>query len=185
MNLKSIFFWGLTLAFLIMLITKYSCEDYSYDANTRIMLPLDEMEQLYPQNKYLVSSKIKNARYTMVTYLDSLLCSPCEFKKIGDWNKYIEKTVETSADIDFVFIYSPTIENRQKLRDAYSNTRFPYYIYIDSLGAFEKCNAEVKDKRILRSLLINQDGKIEFIGNPTKNVRLEYKFYEYCHQQIN
>ena len=145
--------------------------------NTRITIPQDKMLCLLPEKKALLKDSSTNMKY--IVYYDSTICSACQLKKISIWNKIVTQSYSLGADLELIFIFSPKVEDKQLFIDSYYSNKIMHKLYIDSLGMYEKINPILQDSRQFHSIVINNKGRIIFVGNPADNVSTERLFYNF------
>ncbi len=141
-------------------------------ANSRVILPLSEMEHIKPRNS-IDSYNSSDSSFIFVAYYDSLECLSCRMSQIGKWNSVIQK-VNNKFEVKFYFIISPTLDKYSKTIEAYSNSRFLHDIYLDKNHAFERENPFLKNP-YFHFLLMNSDNRVLYLGNPLSSEESEQK----------
>lgn len=113
---------------------------------------------------------IDNWAYKLVIYTDSASCSSCALKRLPDWLPLVDSL---SSKIDILFIFSPTKDNLEKLKETLLLENITYPIYIDTCSAFIRANPHIPSNNLMHTFLLNEEDSVVLVGNPQSNPKIK------------
>lgn len=183
---SKIAFIGIIMCIMLALIHMISIlqqrkieEEYKLIKSVKVTIPMEKLTMLTPKSNIQDASENKNNNYKFIIYHDSLQCSSCELKRLTIWNSIISKSKASGVGMDYYFIFSPLNGGEEKFKSNYLDSRLLYPIYIDSEGKFSQDNPFIHQSRKYRCFVLNEDNRIVFIGDPTKNLDIENLYIEF------
>lgn len=172
------------VGFALTIFTMISCDNNSIQKQVE-QFYTDSITIPYKKLSYVGNSQKNslndNYKYTMVIYMDSLSCSSCEIKHLNSWNKLLH--YEQENIVKFVFIFTPSKENRNLTKNLYMESNFVHGIYIDNYGVFKNLNKNIPDNEMLHCFLLDKDNRIVLVGNPIRNDEMGKLFEKVIHHQ--
>ena len=149
--------------------------------NIEIHIPMDSLIKLSPKCRlpdYMSNEECPNLRY--IIYYDSLMCSSCQLHRMGIWRSIIKHANSINKNkVNFLFVFNPKREDVLDFVEEFYSKKIMLDIYVDSCGVLESLNPIIQKNRTFHALLLNENYRIEAIGNPELNVRIEKKFYDF------
>lgn len=179
-----------TAIFILFLGTLESCKPkYNETENElralTINIPLDSLDVLIPKRGLPSIMKTDNSpNFRYVVYFDSTICSSCSLKKMGIWNSIMHHTKEMGANVDYIFIMNPKSDMIQKFRNDYYAQRLNLRFYLDSTGVTIRQNPLLGKSEIYRAFVLNRENHIEVIGDASKNLKVEERFYDFLKKKM-
>jgi hypothetical protein len=134
--------------------------------NTEIVIPEDLMSFYKNTDSLLKQTNIK-----VITYYDSLSCTPCNISNLVEWKDiiiYMEKNQSLP-----VFIFTLSKSSQAEIYELLRNMQeLEYCILTDERGSFADRNSHLpKDKRF-HTFLLDKNNKVILAGNPVYNAKL-------------
>lgn len=138
-------------------------------------------EIIIPDNLYVV----ENGNYSkddfqnlddsrLIIYIDSLSCNTCRITHLLEMLPLYEFS-EEDGRFSILPIFSPKIDDLPDIEQQLLLLDFPYPIYVDVYGEFAQKNNIPVDNRF-HNFLIDEVGKVRFVGNPIDNEQLRSIF---------
>lgn len=145
-----------------------------------VRLDTDKMQCVYPMLKrdstlYHINDGGKP--YRLVVFLDSAECMSCATEKMHGWDEFLSE-VSLNGTVSCFFIFSPKKEEKDMLHTLLVMERLEYPVYIDSIGIFTNENPHIPQTPMMHTFLINGEGKVVFIGDPRRSMKLNTLFYK-------
>lgn len=136
----------------------------------RILFP-ENIKPLY-DNEF--NGDIKNIKYKIFTYTDTVGCFSCRLR-LPTWKYLIKDADSLNLNVDFIFYFHPS--NEKELRKLMDDEKFNYSnIFIDAENKIGKLNKFSKHP-LYQSMLLDNDNKVVIIGNPSYNPNI-WKLYK-------
>ena len=165
---------------LVVAVTLLSCADNdeiekqiaAFQEET-IVLP----ELVKVEHREITRGEPEASLFKMVIYNDSLECSSCKIMHMEDVKDLYELSEEYPG-LGIYTIFSPRQLEYDGAMVDLMRLNYPYALYVDMDGAFEKANPGLPDDKRFHSFLLDRDGHPVFIGNPTANEQLWVLFKE-------
>lgn len=109
---------------------------------------------------------LKDSRYTIVTYADSIGCMGCKLK-LPAWKDFISFLDSVSDHaVKVIFILHPRDEKEMAHLIKYNN--FLYPVCLDTNDSFNKIN-KIPSNLAFQTFLLDNKNKVIAIGNPIHN----------------
>lgn len=110
-------------------------------------------------------------QYAFVMYVDNEACSTCILKEMDKWELYLEEM--SGCKLSFLPVFVPDRQNVHEFiyKATSLNNSFP--IYIDTSGYFVRKNPSLTKIRVSNTFMVNSDGEVVIVGNPTKNPNIK------------
>lgn len=145
-----------------------------------VRLHTDKMQCVYPMLKrdsalYHINDGGKP--YRLVVSLDSAECMSCATEKMHGWDEFLSE-VSLDGKVSCFFIFSPKKEEKDRLHALLVMERLEYPVYIDSTGVFTHENPHIPQAPMMHTFLINGKGKVVFVGDPRRDMKLNKLFYK-------
>ena len=109
---------------------------------------------------------LKDSRYTIVTYADSIGCMGCKLK-LPVWKDFISYLDSVSDHtVKVIFILHP--RDKKEMVHLLEYNDFSYPVYLDIKGSFDKIN-KIPSNLAFQTFLLDNRNKVIAIGNPIHN----------------
>lgn len=138
-------------------------------------------EIIIPDNLYVVANRnyckadfqnLDDSR--LIIYIDSLSCNTCRITHLLEMLPLYEFS-EEDGRFSILPIFSPKTDDLQDIERQLLLLDFPYPIYVDVFSEFAQKNNIPVDNRF-HNFLIDEVGKVRFVGNPIDNEQLRSIF---------
>jgi hypothetical protein len=127
-------------------------------------------ELVYQIQNDTISYELADAEYTIVTYIDSVNCVPCQMK-LPLWDRVIKEfKAIPDIDVNFVMIFGGS--QSKEVLDNIKQDHFLYPICIDKANTFDVENNLPKAANY-RTFLLDSRHKVIAIGNPMSNPKVK------------
>ena len=74
----------------------------------------------------------------------------------------------------YLFVVAPKHSQRTHVLNLIKrDTLFNEFVYVDTMGIFERKNPKLPTNKLLHTFLINSQGEVELIGNPIVNTEIK------------
>ena len=93
------------------------------------------------------------------------------------WDVFLSE-VSLDGKVSCFFIFSPKKEEKDRLHALLVMERLEYPVYIDSTGVFTRENPHIPQAPMMHTFLINGKGKVVFVGDPRRDMKLNKLFYK-------
>lgn len=134
----------------------------------QIVLP-EELVKVESRN--ISTVKPEKSDLQMIIYYDSLECSSCKVSHLKEM-QYLYELSDKLPMLEVYTIFSPRQQEYDQTMVDLMMLNYPYPIYVDKVGSFQKNNHDLpKDKRF-HSFLLDKTGHPVFVGNPTASDKL-------------
>lgn len=137
--------------------------------NQKVNLNLKEMSCMRSAINIPQENKYVRRNSSIIVYVDSSVCSPCNIDHFFEWNKLMSKTRKQGLSLDYYFIVAPKKEQLSATRIAIESCCLDNSIYIDSTYAFRRHNDFLPINPAFHVFLIDSERKIKVVGNPIYN----------------
>lgn len=118
---------------------------------------------------------IENKDIKLVFYNDSIGCLDCTFTKMAG---YLLENRERLKKVRIIHIISVNSSDSEHLFRKLCNLRLYGEVYLDTCNAFIKSNPKFPKEKLFHTFLLDKDGKVIFVGNPTNNSMNEKVFWK-------
>lgn len=143
--------------------------------NSYITLPVDSMVEVRPT--YLTKSKSQCKHLRVILFSDSMKCSSCEVRTLGEWDNFAQILKrDKNLIIDLIPIYSPSAQDYSSLKSALKNAKPSFPVYLDTTNCFIRSNPQIPSNSLYHTFVLNDQNKVVLIGNIMKNKRLYHLF---------
>lgn len=169
------------LFFLIVLIT--SC---SRIKTTKSLAQLHSHSIVFPEKTIRVS-KCGNSLTSLpggpkfVVYLDSSECKSCQLPQLTRFSGIYEASL--SDKYSFVVLVSSSEGQFEEISQAVKE-RLPFEAYVDFRNSFLSINPHFPSERQYRYFLVDKEGNVLFVGDPTASVKL-YELFQEVTAELN
>lgn len=140
-------------------------KDLMYDRflASRATVPYDRMA-------YVGSDSLWQDRtpYVYVLYADSVTCSSCLATHLSAWQVFDEQLSEVTDSCRLCLVIPGDTATLGTVHRVLFYTQYSPCLYVDTAGAFPRCNPLVDSLRLLRSFLMDRDGRVLLVGDPTR-----------------
>lgn len=110
----------------------------------------------------------EHTSYTYVCYADSVTCSSCLATYLSVWQVFDEYLSELSNSCHLCLVVPGGISTLGTVHRVLFYTQYQPILYVDTAGVFLEKNPLVDSLRVLHSFLMDKDGKVLLVGDPTK-----------------
>lgn len=126
---------------------------------------------ILPHEKNLETDKIKTQ---LVIWLDSLDCHTCRLNLLNmtDENPLMQYYGQLNGVFGIWLILSPKKKDVMSLKRIVGSYDFKYHIWIDEDADFLKNNPQLPHDMRLRSFLLDKNGIVILVGDPSFNIEL-------------
>jgi hypothetical protein len=162
---------------LILLLTSFlfSCENRSNreKETARLVTEWQGKEIVFPNDMVFtrhardtVDYRIADAAYKILTYVDSAGCTDCVLR-LYEWKQFITHIDSVSnGSVAFLFFIHP--KDYEEMYYVLDAAGFDHPVCIDLGNELDKLN-HFSEKTRFRTFLLNNDNRVEVIGNPVYN----------------
>ncbi|MBQ7237359.1 MAG: hypothetical protein IJS20_01060 [Bacteroidales bacterium] len=170
--MKKILFLFIDIVFLFSSCLSNKPEQIEEQVNNvyhnKIYIPFDSLICIHSRITVDDNLKYTHSRFKILNFVDSKSCSECTILKMTYWNEYLYSNEEISS----AFIFEANSSIIHQIEESYNECGLDHPIYIDTCGAFRKCNPFIPDNSIFHTLLLNESDSIILIGNPLNNEKI-------------
>ena len=150
-----------------------SCQNSDKSRIAHMIDEWDGKEIIYPDDLVFTTMGedtakwfLKDSRYTIVTYADSIGCMGCKLK-LPAWKDFISYLDSVSDHaVKVIFILHPRDEKEMAHLIKYNN--FLYPVCLDTNDSFNKIN-KIPSNLAFQTFLLDNKNKVIAIGNPIHN----------------
>ena len=132
----------------------------------------DSVIRIYDKN-VTKETLSKRSIPTFIVYIDSAECQSC---RISELMKYSDLYNDDKGKVNVVVLFSPSKGNLDHLQSVLSRYNYPFPVYIDPNNTFLKTNPFIPEDRRFRSFMIDREGNVIFVGDPTTSPKLRYLY---------
>lgn len=120
-----------------------------------------------------------DALATLLIWYDSTQCSGCKLSAINSLEDYVRFCKDTVAGANVDIVFSPPVEVKEAFDEAVLAARCNYPLYVDFYGAFAQKNRKLPKSEKLHTFLLDANGKVVLVGDPTHNNTLWNLYRKY------
>lgn len=106
--------------------------------------------------------------YVYVCYADSVTCSSCLATHLSVWQAFDEQLAELSDSCHLCLVIPGDTSTVETVNHVLFYTQYQLNLYVDTTGVFLQSNPLVDSLRLLHSFLIDNDGHVLLVGDPTR-----------------
>ena len=162
-----------TIFIFVYILLFASCQNSDKSRIAHMIDEWDGKEIIYPDDLVFTTmgqdtakSFLKDSRYTIVTYADSIGCMGCKLK-LPAWKDFISYLDSVSDHaVKVIFILHPRDEKEMAHLIKYNN--FLYPVCLDTNDSFNKIN-KIPSNLAFQTFLLDNKNKVIAIGNPIHN----------------
>lgn len=162
-----------TIFIFVYILLFASCQNSDKSRIARMIDEWDGKEIIYPDDLVFTTMGedtakwfLKDSRYTIVTYADSIGCMGCKLK-LPAWKDFISYLDSVSDHaVKVIFILHPRDEKEMAHLIKYNN--FLYPVCLDTNDSFNKIN-KIPSNLAFQTFLLDNKNKVIAIGNPIHN----------------
>ncbi|WP_431433827.1 DUF1573 domain-containing protein [Bacteroides hominis] len=162
-----------TIFIFVYILLFVSCQNSDKSRIARMIDEWDGKEIIYPDDLVFTTMGedtakwfLKDSRYTIVTYADSIGCMGCKLK-LPAWKDFISYLDSVSDHaVKVIFILHPRDEKEMAHLIKYNN--FLYPVCLDANDSFNKIN-KIPSNLAFQTFLLDNKNKVIAIGNPIHN----------------
>ena len=145
-----------------------------------ISIPRDSMLFLTKNNE-TIQTDVK--QWVIIKYVDSLICSKCTINATKEWIDSLNR-ISSCEKIEKILIFSPKKKEYTKFIQLYFESELQNPIYIDTCNVFINNNKFIPNNSIYHVVLLNNEGKINLIGDPVHHKSIK-RLFENIIKRIN
>jgi hypothetical protein len=112
-----------------------------------------------------------------VVYVDSLECSSCKIGNMYVYGDAVDFCSQTDNCCRPVFVFAPRRADISTVRFKLRHLANEFPILLDSVGVFPRANPHIPTDEQLHTFLLDRDGKVVLVGDPSRNPKL-WKLYK-------
>ena len=162
-----------TIFIFVYILLFVSCQNSDKSRIARMIDEWDGKEIIYPDDLVFTTMGedtakwfLKDSRYTIVTYADSIGCMGCKLK-LPAWKDFISYLDSVSDHaVKVIFILHPRDEKEMAHLIKYNN--FLYPVCLDTNDSFNKIN-KIPSNLAFQTFLLDNKNKVIAIVNPIHN----------------
>lgn len=162
-----------TIFIFVYILLFASCQNSDKSRIAHMIDEWDGKEIIYPDDLVFTTMGedtakwfLKDSRYTIVTYADSIGCMGCKLK-LPAWKDFISYLDSVSDHaVKVIFILHPRDEKEMAHLIKYNN--FLYPVCLDTNDSFNKIN-KIPSNLAFQTFLLDNKNKVIAIGNPIHN----------------
>ena len=162
-----------TIFIFVYILLFVSCQNSDKSRIARMIDEWDGKEIIYPDDLVFTTMGedtakwfLKDSRYTIVTYADSIGCMGCKLK-LPAWKDFISYLDSVSDHaVKVIFILHPRDEKEMAHLIKYNN--FLYPVCLDTNDSFNKIN-KIPSNLAFQTFRLDNKNKVIAIGNPIHN----------------
>ena len=162
-----------TIFIFVYILLFVSCQNSDKSRIARMIDEWDGKEIIYPDDLVFTTMGedtakwfLKDSRYTIVTYADSIGCMGCKLK-LPAWKDFISYLDSVSDHaVKVIFILHPRDEKEMAHLIKYNN--FLYPVCLDTNDSFNKIN-KIPSDLAFQTFRLDNKNKVIAIGNPIHN----------------
>lgn len=162
-----------TIFIFVYILLFVSCQNSDKSRIARMIDEWDGKEIIYPDDLVFTTMGedtakwfLKDSRYTIVTYADSIGCMGCKLK-LPAWKDFISYLDSVSDHaVKVIFILHPRDEKEMAHLIKYNN--FLYPVCLDTNDSFNKIN-KIPSNLAFQTFLLDNKNKVIAIGTPIHN----------------
>lgn len=124
-------------------------------------------------NEFMDSLEYKKINF--VFYNDSINCLNCTFNKLI---AFLQENREELKNVRILHVISTNSRDSKNLYHKLCNLRLYGEVYFDTCNAFRKANPKFPKEKLFHTFLLDNDGKVIYVGNPTNNSKNEKVFWK-------
>lgn len=173
------------LYLLLIIVFSSACKETEEEKVTHLIQEWNNRIILFPvstsfisyEKKGLRKFNIKNEKYAIVTYVDSLGCMSCKLQLPG-WSEFINTLDSISgASVPCMFFFNPVHDGKTDLIRLMKRTHFNYPVCIDEKDFFNKLN-HFPSNMMFQTFLLNKDNRVIAMGNPVHNPKVKELYFK-------
>lgn len=114
--------------------------------------------------------------YVYVCYADSVTCSSCLATHLSVWQAFDEQLAELSDSCHLCLVIPGDSSTVETVNHVLFYTQYHPTLYVDTAGLFLQSNPLVDSLRLLRTFLMDKDGHVLLVGDPTRrNMKMDIR----------
>lgn len=145
-----------------------------------VNIPDDSLFRINVQKDVLENSLNKRLRF--ICYIDSNSCSTCTISGVRVWDGIVAMTRRHGIDVMPVFVLHVPASKKEKIIAAVESSRIKHEVYLDTIGVFQHSNPWINTDETY-VVLIDENNRIVFVGDPTLNEILQNEYFRYISKQ--
>ena len=168
------------IVLITILLSLLSCSESKHEQVSRLTREWSRKEILFPNGmefslygKDFKYDTIPNAKYKIVTYIDSLGCASCKLK-LPAWRNLIQQLDTMGLDVPILFFLHPF--DSRGLRAILRRDNFNYPICMDIEDKLNKENNFPADINF-QTFLLDKQNRVLAIGNPVHNHKVKELYF--------
>ena len=167
----------LVLIFCISLLCFSSCQNPAQEHITQLVKEWQGKEVHFLENPVFtrqlgdtVDSRIPEAEYKVLVYVDSIGCTSCKLQ-LPKWKELIAYVDSVSGgQVPFLFFFQS--KDNKELRYILKRDNFRLPVCVDSQNEFGKLN-RFPSELMFQTFLLDKDNRVKVIGNPIHNLSVK------------
>lgn len=162
---------------LLLTFSLYSCKETEKQKITRLVNEWEGKEIVFPKNivftvfgKDTTDYVIPDAKYKIVTYVDSIGCTSCKLQLAG-WKDFIHYTDSiTNKTVPFLFFFQP--KDKKEICYFLKRDNFDMPVCIDQQDELNRLN-KFTHETAFHTFLLDKNNHVKAIGNPAYNPKVK------------
>lgn len=139
----------------------------------KVIVPEENIVLLH-NPMHIESPKCDGGTLKLVQLIDSTNCTKCYLRTLSRWNLYLN--YEDNCQVRFFFYVEPNETTVKDIKEHFLNSGLQHDIYVDTCGEFRRLNPFLPKEQIYHTILLDENDKIIFVGNPILNQNIEILF---------
>ena len=137
--------------------------------NQKVNLNLKEMSCMRSAANIPQENKYVRGNSSIIVYVDSSICSPCNIDHFFEWNKLMATTRKQKLNLNYYYIVAPKKIQLNRSRAAIETCALNSQIYVDSTFSFRRNNSFLPLNTNFHIFLVDNKMRIKVVGNPVYN----------------
>ncbi len=137
--------------------------------NQKVNLNLKEMSCMRSAANIPQENKYVRRNSSIIVYVDSSICSPCNIDHFFEWNKLMATTRKQKLNLNYYYIVAPKKIQLNRSRAAIETCALNSPIYVDSAFSFRRNNSFLPSNANFHIFLVDNKMRIKVVGNPVYN----------------
>ena len=154
-----------------------SCEESEKERLSRLVNEWEGKEILFPahsiftiQGKDTVDFEFNDAKYKIVSYIDSIGCTSCKLH-LYRWKELVKEVDSlTNGYVPFLFYFHP--KDMKELRFLTRRDGFSYPVCFDEKDDFNRLN-RFPSEMMFQTFLLDKENRVIALGNPIQNPKVK------------
>jgi hypothetical protein len=154
-----------------------SCKSYRLERKIEafmqhpIVVPQD-IDQIQSEVNDSLVLNLEGKIARLIVYVDSVECSSCKVGHMHQYDEIIDYQKTVGDQYLPIFIFNPPKHIIEEFLRHLRLSYFDYPILLDEHGLFPRANPHIPTDLRLHTFLLDRDGKVVLVGDPSRNPEL-------------